>query len=150
MLTTLFSSNTGIQARQMLERKPPTWTSTLSSSRSFVVLRGPAAGFLCAVGENALERRAVAAAGGVDGVDRHLQAAHRGLAAERGGAGERLQRAELVWRRRPEGLAPRRRPQHGRADRAHAPADKAAARDLAAVPHVLCPGFVLPFFSHCE
>src|SRR6266852_313847 len=45
MLTTLYSSNTGMQARQMLERKPPTWTSTLSSTRSFSVLRRPTSGF---------------------------------------------------------------------------------------------------------
>src|SRR6516165_9871356 len=44
MLTTLYSSNTGMQARQMLERKPPTWTSTLSSTRSFSTLRRPTSG----------------------------------------------------------------------------------------------------------
>src|SRR6267143_589572 len=44
MLTTWYSSNTGMQARQMLERKPPRWTSTLSSTRSFSVLRRPTSG----------------------------------------------------------------------------------------------------------
>src|SRR5499427_4351778 len=33
-----------MQARQTLERKPPTWTSTLSSTRSFSVLRRPTSG----------------------------------------------------------------------------------------------------------
>src|SRR5262249_9259512 len=44
MLTTLYSSNTGMQARQMLERKPPTCTSTLSSTNSFSTLRRPTSG----------------------------------------------------------------------------------------------------------
>src|SRR6516165_5376539 len=44
MLTILYSSNTGMQARQMLERKPPTCTSTLSSTNSFSTLRRPTSG----------------------------------------------------------------------------------------------------------
>ena len=79
---------------------------------------------------------------------RHLQADHRGLAAGRAGAGERLLGADLVRLGRAEGRAPRRRHQHHRADRAAAPADDGAARDLAAVPNVFRPVFVFPFFRH--
>ena len=94
MLTTLFSSNTGMQARQMLERKPPTCTSTLSSTNSFSALRRERRqASTRRSAELDLERPAVDAAGLVDAVDRHLQADHRGLAAERGRAGPRLQQA---------------------------------------------------------
>src|SRR5215813_10332273 len=44
MLTILASSQTGMQARQMLERKPPTCASILSSSTSFCALRRPTSG----------------------------------------------------------------------------------------------------------
>ena len=45
MLTILASSQTGMQARQILERKPPTWTSIWSSSTIFCVLRRATSGF---------------------------------------------------------------------------------------------------------
>src|SRR6516165_7673263 len=44
MLSTSYSSNTGMQARQMFERKPPTCTSTLSSTNNFSTLRRPTSG----------------------------------------------------------------------------------------------------------
>src|SRR5215471_12309678 len=44
MLTILASSQTGMQARQILDRKPPTWTSILSSSTSFSALRRATSG----------------------------------------------------------------------------------------------------------
>ena len=100
------------------------------------------------VRDDRFERPAVDAAGCVDAVDRHHQADHRGLAAERCRARKRLLRADLVRRGGAEGGAPRRRHQHHRADRAAAPADERAAGELAAVPDVLRPGLVFPFFSH--
>ena len=118
MLTTLFSSNTGMQARQMLERKPPTWASTLSSTSSFSVLRRPTSGLDSSSATIELDRPAVDAAGLVDAVDRHLQADQRGLAAGGGRARERLQRADLVGL----GLA------EGRAATAPAPAWSRRAR----------------------
>ncbi len=45
MLTILASSHTGMQARHTLERKPPWWTSILSSTTSFSALRRPTSGF---------------------------------------------------------------------------------------------------------
>ena len=100
------------------------------------------------VGEDDVNRTAVDAAALVDAVDRHLQADHRGLAAGSTGAGERLFGTDLDRLGGAESRAPRRRHQHHRADRAAAPTDDTAARDLAAVPDVLRPGFVFPFFSH--
>src|SRR5262249_1830450 len=44
MLTILASSQTGMHARQMLERKPPQWASIWSSSTSLLVLRRPTSG----------------------------------------------------------------------------------------------------------
>src|SRR6185295_7331739 len=44
MLTILASSQTGMHARQMLERKPPQWASIRSSSTSLLVLRRPTSG----------------------------------------------------------------------------------------------------------
>src|SRR6266849_6429336 len=44
MLTILASSQTGMQARHMLERKPPTCMSILSSTTSFCALRRPTSG----------------------------------------------------------------------------------------------------------
>ena len=107
-------------------------------------------GFRFVVRDDHLKRPAVDAAGLIDAVDRHLQADHRGLAAERRRARERLQRTDLVRLGLAECGAPWRRHQHGRAQRAAAPADQRAARHLAAVPDVLRPGFVFPFFSHCQ
>src|SRR5580658_4732060 len=46
MLTILASSHTGMQARQMLDRKPPTWKSILSSCTSFSVFCRATAGEL--------------------------------------------------------------------------------------------------------
>src|SRR5580698_3931600 len=45
MLTILASSHTGMQARQIFDRKPPTWTSILSSCTIFSVLRRATSGF---------------------------------------------------------------------------------------------------------
>ena len=112
MLTTLASSNTGMQARQMLERKPPTWASTLSSTSSFSALRRPTSGLDSSSAIDELDRPAVDAAVLVDAVDRHLQADQRGLAAGSAGARQRLLGADLV------GLWPRRK----RRARAPAPA----------------------------
>ena len=90
------------------------------------------------VGDHDLDRPAVDAAGLVDAVHRHLQADQRGLAAGCARAGQRLQRSDLVGLGLAEGRLPRRRHQHGRAERAcrYAVSDHAAARDLAAVPKV--------------
>ena len=91
------------------------------------------------VRDHDLDRPAVDAAGLVDAVDRHLQADQRGLAAGGGRARQRLQRADLVGLGLAEGRLPRRRHQHGRAERArrYAVADHAAARHLAAIPKVV-------------
>jgi hypothetical protein len=45
MLTILYSSQTGMQARQTFDNTPPTWASTLSSTASFSALRRPTSGF---------------------------------------------------------------------------------------------------------
>ena len=151
MLTILCSSNTGMQARQTLERKPPWWTSILSSTTSFSALRRPTSGFELVVGDDQLDRPAVDAARLVDAVDRHLGADQRGLAAGGGGARQRLQRADLVRLGLAEGGLPRRRHQHGRAQRARAGgaiADQAAARDLAAVPELFSPILRFLMVSH--
>ena len=92
------------------------------------------------VRDHQLDRPAVDAAGLVDAVDRHLHADQRGLAAGGACARQRLQRADLVRLGLAEGGLPRRRHQHGRAQRARggrSVADQPAARDLAAVPEFL-------------
>ena len=91
------------------------------------------------VGDHDLDRPAVDAAGLVDAVDRHLQADQRGLAAGGARARQRLQRSDLVGLGLAEGRLPRRRHQHGRAERARrcAIAEHAAARDLAAIPEAV-------------
>ena len=66
-------------------------------------------GLRLVVGDDQLDRPAVDAARFVDAVDRHLHADQRGLAADRGGAGQRLQRADLVGLGLAEGGPPRRR-----------------------------------------
>ena len=100
------------------------------------------------VDDDQLDRTAVDAAVLVDAVGRHLQADHRGLAAGGAGAGQRLLGTDLIGLGGAEGGAPRRRHQHHGADRAAAPADDAAARDLAAVPDVLRPLLFFPLLSH--
>ena len=151
MLTILCSSNTGMQARQMLERKPPTWASILSSTTSFSVLRRPTSGLDSSSATIELDRPAVDAARLVDAVDRHLHADQRGLAA--GGARRPTAAAACrscrAWPgRRPPATAPapawwrrarRRSPRRIRA---------AAARDLAAVPEVLRPLLLFPVLRH--
>ena len=99
-------------------------------------MRRPTSGLDSSSATIELDRPAVDAARLVDAVDRHLHADQRGLAAGRGGARQRLQRADLVGLGLAEGRPPRRRHQHGRAERArrYAVADHAAARDLAAMP----------------
>ncbi len=72
------------------------------------------------VRDDELDRPAIDAARLVDAVDRHLDADQGGLAAGRAGARERLQRADLVGLGLAEGGLPRRRHQHGRAQRARA------------------------------
>ena len=91
------------------------------------------------VGDHDLDRPAVDAAHLVDAVDRHLQADQGGLAAGRARARQRLQRADLVRLGLTEGRLPRRRHQHGGAERAGrcAVAQDLAAGDLAAVPEAL-------------
>ena len=98
------------------------------------------------VGDDELDRPAVDAARLVDAVDRHLDADQRGLAAGGAGARQRLQRADLVGLGLAEGGLPRRRHQHGRAQRARARgaiSDQPAARDLAAVPELFMSMFLL-------
>ncbi len=105
------------------------------------------------VGDDELDRPAIDAARLVDAVDGHLHADQRGLAAGGGRARERLQRADLVGLGLAEGGAPRRRHQHGRAERAgagRAVSDQPAARDLAAVPEFLAPILRFLIVSHRE
>ena len=148
MLTILASSHTGMQAMQMLDRKPPTWTSMtvlLHHFRGLLARNGRRA---LVVGDDQLDRTAVDAARGVDAVGRHLQTDNGGLAAGGAGARERLLGADLERLGGAEGRTPRRRHQHHGADRAAAPADQGAARDLAAIPDVFGPFLVLPLLSH--
>src|SRR5262249_1393268 len=70
-------------------------------------------------------------------IDRHLQPDHRGLAADRGAAGERLQRPDLEGLGLSEGGAPGRRDQHGGAEHAGAVSDDATPRRLSGVPGLL-------------
>ena len=121
MLTILCSSNTGMQARQMLERKPPTMGVDLVLDHQLLGLAAADVGLGFVVGDDQLDRPAVDAARLVDAVDRHLHADQRGLAAGGAGARQRLQRADLVRLGLAEGGLPRRRHQHGRAERARAP-----------------------------
>ena len=100
------------------------------------------------VGDDQLDRTAIDAAGGIDAVGRHLQADDGGLAAGGAGARERLLGADFKRLGSAEGGAPRRRHQHHGADRAAAPADQGAARNLAAIPDVFGPFLVLPLLSH--
>ena len=133
----------------MLERKPPTWTSILSSSSIFSVLRRPTSGLDSSSATTISTGRPLMPPALVDAVDRHLQTDQRGLAAGRAGARQRLQRADLVGLGLAEGRLPRRRHQHGRAERARrcAIADHAAARDLAAIPEAV---MVASVVSHDE
>jgi hypothetical protein len=91
------------------------------------------------------DRPAVDAAVLVDAVDRHLQADQGGLAAGRRGARERLQRPDLERLGLAEGGLPRRRHQHGGAERTggRAVADQAAAGDFAGIPKRVSLGFTI-------
>ena len=151
MLTILASSNTGMQARQTLERKPPSCASMLSSTTQLLGLAAADVGLGLVVGDDQLDGTAVDAADLVDAVDRHLHADQGGLAAGGRRARERLQRADLVGLGLAEGGAPRRRHQHGGAERAggrRAIAEQPAARDLAAVPEIFGPILLFPILSH--
>ena len=96
MLTILYSSQTGMQARQTLERTPPTWASILSSIDQLLGLAAADIGLRFVVRDDQLDRPAVDAARFVDAVDRHLHADQCRLADDRGGARQRLHRADLV------------------------------------------------------
>ena len=103
------------------------------------------------IGDDQFDRATVHATRVVDPLDRHLGADQRGLAAGRARAGERLEHADLERLGLAEGVAPRRRDQHGRADRAgrrRRERQEFPARRLAAPPHVLRPSFVVPAFGH--
>ena len=136
----------------MLERKPPTWTSILSSTTSFSVLRRPTSGLDSSSAIDQLERPAVDAARLVDAVDRHLQADQRGLAAERAPrrTAAAASRSCRAWPgRRPPATAPAPA-WWRRARRPSRPSRRPATRDLAAVPEVLRPLFFFPLLSHRE
>src|SRR6266508_3645934 len=103
------------------------------------------------VGNHQLDGATVDAARLVDPLDGHLGADQRGLAAGRGSAGERLENADLVRFGLPECLPPRRRNQHGRAEgagRRRREREELPPGRLAAPPHVLRPGFVVPALCH--
>ena len=152
MLTILCSSQTGMQARQTLDRKPPTCDVDLVLDGQLLRLAAPDIGLRFVVGDDQLDRPAVDAARLVDPVNRHLHTDQRGLAAGRAGAGERLQRADLVGLRgRAKGGPPRRGHQHRRADHTGAPAHEPPARQLAAVPEIVVrPILFVPSRGHCE
>src|SRR5215510_8771328 len=98
-----------------------------------------------------LDGTAVDAAGMVDAIHGHLRADQRGLAAGRARARERLEHAHLVRLGLAERLTPRCGNQHCRAQgagRRRRQRQEFAPRRLAAPPHVLRPGFVVPPFSH--
>src|SRR5207244_3146272 len=89
------------------------------------------------VGHDRLQRPAVDASRLVDPVDGHHRSHQGRLSAGRGDAGERLHDPDLVGLRLAERLAPRRRNQHGRAERGGGrgrQSEKAPPRGLAAPP----------------
>src|SRR6266545_903624 len=108
-------------------------------------------GLRLVVGDHQLHRPAVDPARLVDAIGRDLRADQRRLAAGRRHAGQRLEHADLEGLRLTERRTPRRRHQHRRPQRARRrrgePEERPAGR-LAAPPHVLRPGFVLPVFGH--
>src|SRR5262249_48792847 len=124
----------------------------------------PDVGLGLVVRHDQLDWPTVDAAGLVDAIDRHLHADQRGLAAGGASTGKRLLGTDLVGLGLAEGGLPRRRHQHGRAERAGrgprvgrpgapgaggAVSDHPAARDLAAVPELLTPILRFRLVSHC-
>ena len=123
-----------MQARQTLERKPPCVGVDLVLDHELLGLAAADVGLRLVVGDDQLDRPAVDAARLVDAVDRHLHADQRGLAAGRRRARQRLQRADLVGLGLAEGGPPRRRHQHGRAERAGAAAPRPSSRRRVTLP----------------
>src|SRR6516164_1893053 len=151
MLSTSYSSNTGMQARQMLEEAPDVHVD-LVFDQQLLDLAAPDVGLGLVVRHDQLDWPTVDAAGLVDASDRHLHADQRGLAAGGASTGKRLLGTDLVGLGLAEGGLPRRRHQHGRAERAggcRAVSDQPAARDLAAVPELLTPILRFRLVSHC-
>ena len=135
----------------MLERKPPTWTSILSSSTSFSALRRPTSGLDSSSTTTSSTGRPLMPPVLLMRSTAICSPTTRGLAADRARTRQRLLGADLVGlglRRRPRATAPA--PASSRRARRRPTTDDAAARDLAAVPEVLRPGLVFPLFSHCR
>ena len=148
MLTILASCQTGMQARQILDRKPPTWASILSSCTIFSVFCRATAGELSSSAMSSSTGRPLMPPLLLMRSAAICKPTTAVLPPAAPAPGQRLLGADLVGLGGAEGGAPRRRHQHHGADRAAAPADDAAARDLAAVPDVLGPLLFFPFLSH--
>src|SRR5260221_3696246 len=131
--STLFPSTTLFRSEADVRQEPADVNVDIVLDEQLLGLaaRDVRLGFI--VRDDYFDRASVDAAVFIDAVDRHLQTDKGGLAAERGRARERLQRADLVRSRRAKRRSPRRRHQHHCADRAAAPADDAPPRDPAAL-----------------